>query len=213
MAYCISVAWCAVLCTFLAKHLFGFAHYSGFPTFASLRSRRICVHIFSSSFSFWMKWLFRSVRTCSSCASRWASCARRHSTWSCCDGIAAQRATVCANCSCRSRPCVAWWATICRHPSCCWIRLLTQFGMLPWKPRMKGDMSKVLTFETMLRGIEDVLEYWISLSSCRGRFSASWVSASGTWQLITCVAHGGECTGLSDARNSLSDSVCCLLDR
>ena len=36
---------------------------------------------------------------------------------------------------------------------------------------MKGDMSKVLTFEAILRGIEDMLECWISLSSCRGRFS------------------------------------------
>ena len=38
---------------------------------------------------------------------------------------------------------------------------------------MKGDMSKALTFETILLGMEVELECWMSLSSCLGRLSAS----------------------------------------
>ena len=67
---------------------------------------------------------------------------------------------------------------------------------------MKGDMSKVLTFDTMLRGIENVLECWASLSSCRGRLSVNWFSGSASWR-PGCPTRG-ECARYQDARISLS---------
>ena len=108
-----------------------------FQSLASLLSRRICARTSS-----WTKWLSRSARTCSSWASRCANCARRCENWSLVDGIIARCATLCANCSCWTLPIVALWATVWRHPSCAWIRLLIQLDIWSWTPRMAGTRTR-----------------------------------------------------------------------
>ena len=173
-----SVAWC-VACA-LSRHSTCSASVTtlDFQSLASLLSRRTCARPSSS----WTKWLSRSARTYSSCASRWASCAHRYDTWSLGDGIAALCATACANCSCWTLPWLATWATIRRHLSCCWIRLLIQFDTLSWKPRMKGDMSNAWTLETIPLGIGFKLECGMSLSSwrvaCLDQASTQWSQAA-----------------------------------